>query len=82
MQYAVSASNTFRLVFSTALGITLLCGGVSCWLASSEHLNPQQSRIFETSSATWQMGVGAIFGLLGSKATDSFESKKEKEGES
>jgi hypothetical protein len=82
MKSSFSVTPVFRLVFSTVVGITLLCGGVSCWLASSKELTSQQNRVFETSSATWQMGVGAIFGLLGGKATDLFESKEDQEEQS
>lgn len=48
--------------------LTLLAGGLALWLAALAPLSPPQDRIFESAIATWQMGVGAIFGLLGSKA--------------
>ncbi len=41
----------------------------------------QQNRVFETCNTTWNMGIGAIFGLLGSKATDLFQSDDEEEEE-
>jgi hypothetical protein len=33
----------------------------------------------ERSLLVWNMGIGAIFGLLGSKATDLFQSHEEEE---
>lgn len=67
----------FQLVFFTVLFLTLLSGGTSLWLASQDDLSPHQERIFESSTTTSQMGVGAIFGLLGSKATDLFQAKED-----
>lgn len=67
----------FKLVFFTVLFLTLLSGGTSLWLVSQDDLSPHQESIFESSTNNWQMGVGAIFGLLGSKATDLFQVEKE-----
>jgi hypothetical protein len=39
-------------------------------LGTKDSLSTQQVRIFESCNTTWNMGVGAIFGLLGSKASD------------
>ena len=64
----------FQQVFFTVVCFTLLSGGVSLWLAAIENPSPQQTRVFETCNTTWSMGIGAIFGLLGSKATDLFHS--------
>lgn len=64
----------FQQVFSTVLFLTLLSGGVSCWIAAQSTLSPQQNRIFENAMTTWQIGVGAIVGLLGGKATDLLHS--------
>lgn len=63
----------FQLVFSSVICLTLLSGGVSLSLGTKDSLSPQQVRIFETCNTTWNMGVGAIFGLLGSKADDLFD---------
>ncbi|MCC3412889.1 MAG: hypothetical protein JGK24_30790 [Microcoleus sp. PH2017_29_MFU_D_A] len=60
----------FEYVFATVVCITLLSGSVSLSLSMEDRLSPQQIRIFETCKDTWNMGVGAIFGLLGSKADD------------
>jgi hypothetical protein len=40
---------------------------VSFWISTEDRPSPQQERIFETCNSTWNMGVGAIFGLLSSK---------------
>lgn len=66
-------SPAFTLVFFSVLSLTILSGGTSLWLASQRDLTEYQVRILENSTATWQTGVGAIFGLLGSKATDLLE---------
>lgn len=71
----LKTNRTFKLVFSTTLIITVLSGGTSVWLASQKNLTEPQQRILENYIATWQTGCGAIFGLLGSKATDLLESK-------
>ncbi|NMG10851.1 hypothetical protein [Brasilonema sp. UFV-L1] len=71
--------SAFQLVFSTVLSLTILSGGTSLWLASQPKLSEYQVRVLENSTATWQTGVGAIFGLLGSKATDLLEAEEEEE---
>ncbi|MBE9069712.1 hypothetical protein IQ260_23995 [Leptolyngbya cf. ectocarpi LEGE 11479] len=76
-----SINTPFKLVFFTVLLLTLLSGGTSLWLASQDNISSHQDRIFESSATTWQMGVGAIFGLLGSKATDLFQANDEDENE-
>ena len=58
----------FQYVFATVIFFTSLSGGVSFWISTVERPSSQQVRIFETCNSTWNMGVGAIFGLLGSKA--------------
>jgi hypothetical protein len=72
----IKLSSPFLLVFLTVLSITLLSGGTSLWLASKPRLSEYQVRNLEDSRATWQMGIGCIFGLLGSKATDLLESEE------
>ncbi len=75
----VNSKRLFKQVFFTIVSLTLLSGGTSLLLASQEHLSPQQKLVFETSSATWQMGIEAIFGLLGGKATDLFHQEEEQD---
>lgn len=69
----------FQEIFFTVICFTLLSGGGSFWLAAKDNLSSQQNRVFETCNTTWNMGIGAIFGLLGSKATDLFQSHDEEE---
>jgi hypothetical protein len=57
----------FQYVFATVIFFTLLSGGVSFWISTEDQPSPQQARIFETCNSTWNMGVGAILGLLSSK---------------
>jgi hypothetical protein len=69
----------FQQVFFTVVCFTLLSGGACVWFADKDNLSPQQIRVFETCNTTWNMGIGAIFGLLGSKLfpPDDEEEKKE-----
>jgi hypothetical protein len=71
----------FQQIFFTVVCFTLLSGGASFRLAAKDNLSPQQNRIFETCNTTWNMGIGAIFGLLGSKASDLFQTDDEAEEE-
>jgi hypothetical protein len=64
----------FRLVFSTVVGMTLLSGGTSLWIAAHQELSIEQKQIFEKTSNTWLMGTGAIFGLLGGRTTNASNS--------
>jgi hypothetical protein len=63
----------FQQVFLTVVCLTLLSGGTSLWLASKGNLSSQENRVFENCNTTWNMGIGAIFGLLGSKAMNLFQ---------
>jgi hypothetical protein len=65
-----SLPQAFQQVFFTTVFLTILSGGGSFWLSQNPKLTPNQTRIFETLNTTWNMGIGAIFGLLGGKATD------------
>lgn len=70
----MNVTPAFQQVFFTVLFLTLLSGGVSCWTAAQPNPSPQQNRIFENAMTTWQIGVGAIVGLLGGKAADLLQS--------
>lgn len=72
----VMKNSVFQEIFVTVVSLTLLSGGVSLYLASQEQLSPQQSRVFEMASATWQTGIGAVFGLLGGKAISPTERER------
>lgn len=63
-------SPAFQQVFFTVVCFTLLSGGASVWFSTKDSLSPQENRVFETSSTTWNLGIGAIVGLLGSKAIE------------
>lgn len=63
-------TSAFQEIFLTVVALTLLSGSGSFWLSTKDNLSPQQNRVFETCNTTWNMGIGAIFGLLGSKATN------------
>lgn len=69
----------FQEIFCTVVALTLLAGGGSFWLATKDELSPQQNRVFETCNTTWNMGIGAIFGLLGSKATNILPSNDDEQ---
>ena len=58
----------FQYVFAAVIFFTSLSGGVSFWISMEDRPSPQRERIFETCNSTWNMGVGAIFALLSSKA--------------
>jgi len=75
----VNSKRLFKQVFCTIVSLTVLSGGTSVLLASQEYLSPQQKLVFETSSAIWQMGTEAIFGLLAGKATDLFHQEEEQD---
>ena len=62
-------TSAFQQVFFTVLCLTLLSGCTSVILAGQEHLSERQERVFESATNHWHMGMGAIFGLLGSKAS-------------
>ncbi len=65
-----NTSPNFQQIFFTVVCLTLLSGGVSVWYSTKNPLTPGESRVFETSNTTWNLGIGAIVGLLGSKALD------------
>ena len=64
----ITLTPTFKLVFLSVLGLTILSLVVSIWLA--EHPNPSEEmkRLIETCTTTYKMGFGAIVGLIGGKA--------------
>jgi hypothetical protein len=76
---SLKTTSTFKLVFFTVVGLTLLSGGTSVWLASQEQLSPPEVQVFQTSSETWQTGIGAVFGLLGGQAANLLQQEENKE---
>ena len=71
--------STFKQILTTVVLLTLLSGGVSIWLTTKTPLLPQESRVFEICNTTWNMGILAIFGLLGGKTTDRPTSNEDEE---
>jgi hypothetical protein len=72
-------TSTFKLVFFTVVSLTLLSGGTSVWFASQEQLSLPEEQVFQTSSETWQTGIGAVFGLLGGQAANLLHQEEKKE---
>jgi hypothetical protein len=66
----VALTPAFKLVFLTVTTITILCGVAEIALAAA-YVAPtfNQQAAFEAMAFTWKTGIGAIFGLLGGKAT-------------
>ncbi|MBD2744849.1 hypothetical protein [Coleofasciculus sp. FACHB-1120] len=56
----------FQQIFFTVVTLTLLSGVGAIALSTQSNLSSQQNRIFEICNTTWNLGIGAIFGLLGS----------------
>lgn len=73
---------SFQQVFFATIFFTLISGGGAMLLATQTQLSSQQTRIFENLNTTWNMGIGAIFGLLGSKATELLGESDDDENES
>ena len=65
----IIVSPTFKLVFLTLVGLTVLCGVATIALAF--WVDPARASLgtaFEAMSSGWKLGLGAVFGLLGGKA--------------
>jgi hypothetical protein len=77
----IKITSTFKLVFSTVVGFTIVSGITAVGIASQPQLTPQQERVFETCQTTWQTGIGAVVGLLGGKAADLLHEEEEKDDE-
>ena len=65
----ISITPTFKLVFITVLGITVVPFFIACGLSFVENPTPLQLNLFETCSFSWKAGFGAIIGLIGGKIT-------------
>jgi hypothetical protein len=75
----IKITSTFKLVFGTVVGFTLISGITAVGIASQPQLTPQQDRVFETCQTTWQTGIGAVVGLMGGKAADLLHKEEEDE---
>jgi hypothetical protein len=59
---------SFKLVFLTVVGITVLAGVAEIVMAAVwTNPTPDQQSTFEAAGFGWKAGIGAIFGLLGGK---------------
>jgi hypothetical protein len=67
----------FQQVLLTVVFLTTLSGGAAINLSSQPNLTEAQKQVLGTCTATWQTGIGAIFGLLSSKATETQPSESE-----
>lgn len=67
----------FQQVLLTVLFLTTLSGGAAIGLSSQPNLTEAQKQVLGTCTATWQTGIGAIFGLLSSKATETQQPQSE-----
>jgi hypothetical protein len=72
-------TSSFKLVFGTVVGFTLVSGITAVGIASQPQITPQQERVFETCQTTWQTGIGAVVGLMGGKAADLLPLREEEE---
>lgn len=66
-------------IFSTVVVLTLISGITSLFLSFKVDLTDQQKRILESTSNTWLMGTGTIFGLLGSCSSSLYGCKEERD---
>ena len=64
----VTLTPTFKLVFLSALCITILSVILCCPLAILGAETPEKKALFEACLTTFKLGFGAIIGLLGGKA--------------
>ena len=58
---------TFKLVFLSVVGITVLAMVLSCYLLSGPK-SEERTALMNAFLTTWKLGFGAIIGLLGGKA--------------
>ena len=64
----VTLTPTFKLIFLSVLGITVLSMVLSCYLWASNPASAEKSALMAALMTTWKLGFGAIIGLLGGKA--------------
>ena len=72
-----SIQPAFKVAFFTVLGLTLISLAMMVWIAGSTDAISDVSKLpvlkkglYNICSITWQMGFGAIIGLIGGKATE------------
>ncbi len=69
----VRLSPTFKLVFLSVLGLTIISLLIGCTLVgltmrTGRNMSPQETAMFDLSTSTFKLGFGAIIGLFGGKA--------------
>ena len=67
MELQQGLSTGFLVVFGTVLLLTVLALITAIILSLKPELSPHQMRLFDICCTTWQMGFGAIVGLIGGK---------------
>jgi hypothetical protein len=66
----IIVSPTFNLIFIAVVALTIVSGVAATALAfAADGSHANQQSIFEGMNFGWKMGLGAIIGLLGGKAT-------------
>ncbi len=66
---SIPLTPTFKLVFFSALGLTVISLAIAVVISFIDAPNDNQKELFTTCSITWKFGVGSIIGLIGGKAT-------------
>jgi uncharacterized membrane protein YccC len=57
----------FNIIFGTVAGLTIASALVALSLANHNGLNEHQVELLIKATDTYQLGIGSLFGLLGSK---------------
>jgi len=63
----VTLTPTFKLVFLSVLGITVLSMMIGCYLVTVHAESDAGKALMTTCMTTFKLGFGAIIGLLGGK---------------
>ena len=63
----IGLPSSFKLIFISLLGLTLLCFAICLYLSFQDPLNIAQTKLFGTCETMMKMGFGAIVGLIGGK---------------
>ena len=65
---SIPLSPTFKLVFVSVLGLTILCLIIGCSLVGLGVKSDEGKVLFELCTTAFKLGFGAIIGLVGGKA--------------
>ncbi|MHA1381860.1 MAG: hypothetical protein ACTSRG_26110 [Candidatus Helarchaeota archaeon] len=58
----------FKLIFLTALGLTLVSLVAGFLISFNDPLSPSQTNLFQACLTCWKIGFGSIVGLIGGKS--------------